>query len=81
LRARERLEREERERERRLRISKYTARLIDESLPIAGTLAERYLREARGLGDLLPLPAELRFHPAVWCKETKSKHPALLVPC
>jgi len=58
----------------------YAARLIADSRPIAGTLAERYLREVRGLGDL-PLPAELRFHPAVWSRDTNSTHPALIIPC
>lgn len=54
------------------------ARLIAESRPIAGTLAEPYLRETRGLGDM-PLPEELRFHTAVRCKDTSSPWPALLV--
>jgi DNA primase len=58
----------------------YAARLIADSRPIAGTLAERYLREVRGLSEL-PQPVELRFHPAVWCRETRSQHPALIVPC
>jgi hypothetical protein len=58
----------------------YAARLIADSRPIAGTPAERYLREVRGLGDL-PLPPELRFHAGVWSRETRSKHPALIVPC
>jgi hypothetical protein len=66
--------------DRQRRTLDYAARLIAESSPITGTPGERYLRAARGLGDL-PLPSELRFHPAVWCKETQSKHPALLVPC
>jgi hypothetical protein len=60
--------------------SNYAARLAAEKQPIAGTLAESYLREGRGLGDL-PLPGEAGFHPAVWSAETKSKHPALIVPC
>lgn len=59
--------------------SRYAARLVAQSRPIAGTLAERYLRDVRGFGDL-PLPAELRFHPGVWSAETKSHHPALILP-
>src|SRR6478672_9511547 len=58
----------------------YASRIYKEAGPIGGTLAERYLREVRGLGDLL-LPKELKFHPGVWCDETKSKHPALVVVC
>ena len=58
----------------------YAVRLVAESRPISGTLAERYLREARDLGEL-PLPTELRFHPAVWSRETGSAHPALIAPC
>jgi DNA primase len=58
----------------------YAARLVAQGSPIAGTLAERYLREVRGLGEL-PLPAEPRFHPGVWSRETSSQHPALIIPC
>ncbi len=58
----------------------YAAKLLEKSRPIIGTLAERYLREARRFGDL-PLPEELRFHPAVWSGETRKTFPALLVPC
>ena len=46
--------------------------------PIEATLAERYLREHRGIDG--PLPCELRFHPAVRSGETGSTHPAMLVP-
>jgi DNA primase len=58
----------------------YARRLVEEAVPITGTLAETYLRETRGLGDR-PLPPETRFHPAVWSRETGSKHPALIIPC
>jgi putative DNA primase/helicase len=44
-------------------------RLYDESVPIAGTLAETYLVDSRGLRP--PQTDELRFHPSVsyWSKE------------
>jgi hypothetical protein len=60
--------------------SSYAARIAAEMHGVTGTLAERYLRETRGMGDL-PLPAEIGFHPAVWSRETRSTHPALIVPC
>ena len=56
----------------------HARRLVEESGPIYGTLGERYLRESRGITG--PLPRELRFNPAVWTKETRSTHPALIVP-
>src|SRR3954469_5604462 len=59
----------------------YAARIYKESVPIAGTIAERYVRDIRFGGHDLPIPKELRFHPAVWCKETESAHPALIVLC
>jgi hypothetical protein len=61
------------------RTSRYAAALVAQSRPATDGLATRYLRETRGLGDL-PLPAELLFHPAVWSPDTRSRHPALLVP-
>ncbi len=39
-------------------------RLWEQSVPIAGTVAETYLREARGI--TCSLPPTLRFHPACW---------------
>jgi hypothetical protein len=50
----------------------YAARIYREAKPIAGTLAERYVRDIRFGGHDLPIPKELRFHPAVWCGETKA---------
>ncbi|HET7884267.1 MAG TPA: toprim domain-containing protein, partial [Acetobacteraceae bacterium] len=72
--------RQDRPQHRQRGTGNYAAHLLANSLPIPGTLAERYLREVRGLEDL-PLPSELRFHPAVWSRETSSAHPALLIPC
>ena len=45
--------------------------------PIAGTLAERYLREHRGITGTIP--ATYRYHPALYHGETKQKLPALVV--
>ena len=45
--------------------------------PIHGTLAEKYLREHRGI-SLNPLPPSLRFHPRLWHKYSKQYFPALV---
>jgi len=50
-------------------------RLWQESLPIAGTLAERYLR---GRGITCPLPRTLRFHPEAWHGPTARRYPAMV---
>jgi hypothetical protein len=70
--------RAQRERERLAEAEKRAAqarRLWQESLPIDGTLAERYLR---GRGIICPLPATLRFHGACWHGPTAKRFPALL---
>ncbi|MFL5281397.1 MAG: toprim domain-containing protein [Rhodopila sp.] len=59
----------------------YAARIYKESGPATGTLGERYIQDVRFGGHDLPMPTELRFHPAIWCGETQSKHPALIVAC
>jgi len=51
-------------------------RLWLEAGPIAGTLAERYLRDARGI--TCPLPPILRFHGACWHGPTARRYPALV---
>lgn len=59
--------RHEREAQERARIERRVAaarRYWREAVPIAGTLAERYLREGRGL-TRASLPPTLRFHPAL----------------
>lgn len=70
--------RRKRKREPSFGASRYARRLFTESTPVTGTLAERYLREHRGIDG--PLPTELRFHPAVWSKDASRTHPALLFP-
>jgi hypothetical protein len=54
----------------------YAQKLEKESKGIKGTLAERYLKEHRGIKR--SLPSSLRFHPKIWDSSTKQNHPALL---
>ncbi len=52
--------------------------LYQQGVPIQGTVAETYLRKARGIqGDL---PEDLRFIKATWHFETRENRPALLAP-
>ncbi|SDP76688.1 Toprim domain-containing protein [Sulfitobacter litoralis] len=51
-------------------------RLWKQAKPISGTLAETYLREARGI--TCPLPEALRFHPDVWHGPTAQCWPAMV---
>jgi hypothetical protein len=50
-------------------------RLWREAQPIAGTVAETYLR---GRGITCPLPPTLRFHPEAWHGPTAKRFPALV---
>jgi putative DNA primase/helicase len=52
-------------------------RLWQESQPIAGTIAERYLR-ARAIDGELPGPDVLRFHPRMTSLEDRQRRPALV---
>ena len=68
-----------REAEQRAEAAKRAAqaeRLWQEAQPIAGTPAERYLRDARGI--TCPLPPTLRYHPACWHGATARRYPALV---
>ena len=68
----------QREAERRADAAKRAAqakRLWQEAQPIAGTIAETYLR---GRGVTCPLPATLRFHPHCWHGPTAKRYPALV---
>lgn len=47
-----------------------------ESVPVAGTPAERYLRGPRAI--TCPLPRTLRFHPAVWHGPTARSYPSMV---
>lgn len=57
---------------------RYARQLARESQPLAGTLAERYLREQRGI-VLDKFPDSIRFHPGIYSKKNADIHPALLV--
>ena len=68
----------QREAERRAEAAKRAAQaraLWLESGPIAGTLAERYLR---GQGITCPLPTVLRFHAACWHGPTARRYPTMI---
>ncbi|HRE44133.1 MAG TPA: toprim domain-containing protein [Terricaulis sp.] len=52
-------------------------RLWNESQPIAGTIAERYLR-TRAIDGELPGPDVLRFHPHMTSLEDRARRPALV---
>ena len=56
----------------------YAKQLARESQSVAGTLAEHYLREHRGI-HLTSYPEDIRFHPGVYSKINGQVNPALLV--
>lgn len=57
------------------RMATHAKRLWDEARPIAGTVAETYLR---GRGITCFLPSTLRFHGACWHGPTAKRYPALV---
>ena len=68
----------QREREAKAEAEKRAAqakRLWKETQPIAGTVAERYLR---GRGITCRLPRTLRFHPECWHGPTARRYPAMV---
>jgi hypothetical protein len=69
----------QREREAKAEAEKRAAqakRLWLEAQPIAGTVAEAYLRNARGIS--CDLPPTLRFHPQAWHGPTARRWPAMV---
>lgn len=68
-----RLKPERGDEDRRARMQK----LWDESLPVAGTIAERYLR-GRAIEGELPGSDVLRFHPRMTSLEDRERRPALV---
>jgi conjugative relaxase-like TrwC/TraI family protein len=56
----------------------YAQKLSAQSIPIEGTVAERYLKETRGI-DLKSWPQDVRFHEGIHSKQNGKKCPALLV--
>ncbi len=57
---------------------RYARQLAQESQPVASTLAERYLREHRGI-VLDSFPDNVRFHPGIYSRKNEEVYPALLV--
>lgn len=57
---------------------RYARQLARESQPVKGTLAERYLREYRGI-HLDTFPETIRFHPGIYSRKNETVYPALLV--
>lgn len=68
-----RLQGEQRDEDRRARV----LRLWEESVGVAGTVGERYLR-GRAILDELPGPDVLRFHPRMTSLEDRERRPALV---
>jgi hypothetical protein len=56
---------------------KHARKLVRESVSIKGTIAEKYLREHRGISA--KLPKSFRFHPDVYSGINSASRPALLV--
>jgi len=56
--------------------SEQAKRIWREAPPIAGTVAEAYLRDARGISCVLP--PTLRFHGACWHGPTAKRYPAMV---
>ncbi len=56
---------------------KRAQKIFKGTVPIQGTLAERYLREHRHITG--GLPESCRYHPGVWHHETGKTYPALVV--
>jgi hypothetical protein len=56
---------------------KFANQFAGESQPIKGTLAEKYLKEHRGI-DTQSISTDLRFHPGIYTKQNQKSLPALL---
>jgi len=56
----------------------FAKKLAEQSHPINGTLAEKYLREHRAI-TLETLPDDVRFHPGIYSKLNAKTLPAMLV--
>lgn len=52
-------------------------KIAKESLDLKGTLAEKYLKEHRGV-DLSITPQDIKFHPNLYCKKNQLSLPALI---
>lgn len=56
---------------------KLAEKLAQESLSVKGTLAEKYLKNYRGI-DIENMPEDIRFHPGVYSSKNQKSLPALL---
>ncbi|MDA7742259.1 conjugative transfer relaxase/helicase TraI [Francisellaceae bacterium] len=56
---------------------KYATQIQEKSVPIQGTIAEKYLQETRGIRDTSSLN-NIAFNPKVYSRETGQNHPALI---
>ena len=68
---------EKEEQEERTRSQEKVAALVERSQPIGGTIAERYLREVRGI-EMAELEDNLRYLPVSKTSEGGVRYPALL---
>ncbi len=66
---------EQKQQEKRMQFAR---KLAEESKPIEGTLAEKYLKEQRGI-ILNSYPSDIRFHEGVYSKLNEKTYPAMLV--
>ena len=57
---------------------KFAQKLASEAKDIKGTIAEKYLKETRGI-KLNSFTGDLKYHHSIYSKLNKSKNPALLV--
>lgn len=58
--------------------TRFAEQLAKESIPIKGTIAERYLKMHRKI-DMENYPSDFRFHPGIYSKLNNKTLPALLV--
>jgi hypothetical protein len=56
---------------------KLANKIAKESVPLKGTLAEKYLKEYRGI-ELDQMPENIRFHPHVYSSQNQKALPALI---
>lgn len=59
------------------RRSQLANKIANESVALKGTLAEKYLKEHRGI-DLSVVPQDIKFHPNLFCQKNKLALPALI---
>jgi hypothetical protein len=68
---------QEEERAKQRRITK-ALKIYEKSLPLSGTIAQKYLKDHRGIGG--PLPSDFKFNPGTNHLDTQRLTPALVAP-